>query len=222
MRELILDTETTGLDAEGGDRVVEIGCVEIVNLVPTGGTYHRYINPERPMSEDAYAVHGLGDAFLADKPVFAELAKEFYDFLGDARVVAHNAPFDVAFLNAELRRAGFPTIHNDRVVDTLAMARQRYPGAQATLDALCRRYGIDNSNRTIHGALLDAQLLAEVYLELRGGRQPGLTLAGMAGSGVEAYRKTQPRPPRPHAPSAEELEAHAAMLEKLTDPMWTR
>lgn len=227
MREIVLDTETTGLDPLKGDRVVEIGGVELVNLVPTGRTLHLYINPERPMPEEARRVHGLDDAFLADKPVFAQIVEEMLSFFGDARLVIHNAEFDMRFLNAELTRLGFPAMPMSRSLDTLAIARRRFPGAQATLDALCRRFGIDNSNRTLHGALLDAELLADVYLELMGGRQPGLGLdakaagaggVGESGGAVPADRPV--RPPRPHAPSAEELAAHRAFLDKISNPIW--
>ena len=226
MREIVLDTETTGLSPESGDRLVEIGCVEIVNLVPTGQTFHQYINPERAMSAGAEAVHGLGDAFLADKPTFAEVVEPFLAFIGDAKLVIHNASFDMAFLNAELRRMSLPPIPDNQAVDTLKIARQRYPGAQASLDALCRRFGIDNSQRDLHGALLDAQLLAEVYLELKGGRQPDLTLVRSGGAAKGAGGRDGPertfRPARPHAPTPGEAEAHAAFLEKLADPIWTR
>lgn len=226
MREIVLDTETTGLSPESGDRLVEIGCVEIVNLVPTGETFHQYINPERAMSAGAEAVHGLGDAFLADKPTFAEVVDPFLAFIGDAKLVIHNASFDMAFLNAELRRMSLPPIPDNQAVDTLKIARQRYPGAQASLDALCRRFGIDNSQRDLHGALLDAQLLAEVYLELKGGRQPDLTLVRSGGAARGAGGQGGPertfRPARPHAPTPEEVEAHAAFLEKLADPIWSR
>lgn len=223
MREIVLDTETTGLDPVNGDRLVEIGCVELVNHVATGRALHLYINPERPMSPEAEAVHGLGDDFLADKPLFADVVEEFLAFVGDDPLVIHNAAFDMGFLNMELRRLGRPAIADRRAVDTLKIARRRFPGAQASLDALCRRYGIDNSNRVKHGALLDAELLAEVYLELRGGRQPGLTLAGDASAEGEAGEIVVPegvRPPRPHAPSAAELAAHEAFLDKLSDPLW--
>ena len=226
MREVVLDTETTGLSPESGDRLVEIGCVELVNLVPTGQTFHQYINPERAMSAGAEAVHGLGDAFLADKPTFAEVVEPFLAFIGDAKLVIHNASFDMAFLNAELRRMSLPPLPDKQAVDTLKIARQRYPGAQASLDALCRRFGIDNSQRDLHGALLDAQLLAEVYLELKGGRQPDLTLVRSGGAATGAGGRGGPertyRPARPHAPTPQEVEAHVAFLEKLADPVWTR
>jgi len=228
MREIVLDTETTGLDHQNGDRIVEIGAIELINHVPTGrsdGIFHRYINPDCAMSPEAAAVHGLTDAFLADKPVFAEIVGAFLEFIGDAPLVIHNAPFDMGFLNAELRRIGAPPLPMTRAVDTVALARQMFPGAQASLDALCRRYGIDNTGRTLHGALLDAQLLAEVYLELRGGRQPGLVLIGQPGAALAAgaagpAAPRRRREPRPHAPAADELAAHEAFLEKLSQPIW--
>ena len=224
MREIVLDTETTGLDPDQGDRIVEIGCVELVGYVRTGGpkgVFHCYINPERPMSRDAAAVHGLTDAILADKPVFAAIADDFLRFVGDSPFVIHNAAFDLKFLNAEMRRLGRPPFQADRATDTLAMARQRYPGAQANLDALCRRFGIDTSGRTLHGALLDAELLAEVYLELQGGRQPGLALTDRQAvrTGTLA-RPRMARPQRPHAPTSEELAAHAVLLDSLKSPIW--
>lgn len=221
MREIVLDTETTGIDPQDGHRVVEIGCVELINHVPTGRVFHRYINPERDMPMEAFAVHGLSTEFLADKPVFAELAAEFLDFIGEATLVIHNAEFDIRFLNAELDRLGLPRLGMDRVVDTLALARKRYPGAPASLDALCRRFEIGNSGRSLHGALLDAQLLAEVYLELLGGRQPTLVLAVETGAGPTVMRRERMyRPPRPHAPTEAELEAHAALVAQLKNPIW--
>ncbi|MCA8906418.1 MAG: DNA polymerase III subunit epsilon [Rhodospirillaceae bacterium] len=222
MREIALDTETTGLDPEHGHRIVEIGCVELVNHVPTGRVFHQYLNPERDMPEEAAAVHGLTAERLAGEPRFVEVVEAFLDFVAEAPLVIHNAAFDMRFLNAELRRVGRPPIAGDRAVDTLAIARRKFPGAGASLDALCRRYGVDTSERTLHGALLDAQLLAEVYLELLGGRQPDLALAGEDASGdttAATVRRTA-RPPRPHAASPEELAAHAAFLAKLTDPLW--
>ena len=181
MREIVLDTETTGLDPDSGDRLVEIGAVELVNHMPTGRTFHVYVNPQRDVPQEAVDVHGLTAQFLADKPVFAAIAAEFAAFIGDARLVIHNAAFDMKFLNAELGWAGQPTVPWARAVDTLDLARRRFPGAQNTLDALCRRFGVDNSVREKHGALLDSELLAEVYLELMGGRQPDLSLAVVAG-----------------------------------------
>ncbi|MCB9948583.1 MAG: DNA polymerase III subunit epsilon [Rhodospirillaceae bacterium] len=221
MREVVLDTETTGLDPAKGDRIVEIGCIELMHLVPTGRQFHEYINPERPMSAEAESVHGLDDKFLADKPVFAAVAGPFLDFIGDAPLIIHNAGFDLAFLNAELARLDLPPIAKGRAVDTLAMARQRYPGAQANLDALCARFGIDCTRRTLHGALLDSFLLAEVYLELRGGRQPGLVLdTALATAAARAAVSRPYREPRPHQPSVEELAAHEAFLETLKNPIW--
>lgn len=224
MREIVFDTETTGFDPAEGHRVVEIGCVELLNLVPTGATYHVYINPERDVPEGAFAVHGLSEAFLSDHPVFAEHVAGFLDFIGNSTLVAHNAEFDMKFINAELRMLGFPSIDNRRVVDTLAMARERFPGSPATLDALCKRFGIDNSARTKHGALLDSELLAEVYLELKGGRQVGLALVADGGD-VPTLRQSPrvAREPRPHAPTVEELAAHEAFIEQeLKDPLWRK
>ncbi|WP_119460536.1 DNA polymerase III subunit epsilon [Rhodospirillaceae bacterium SYSU D60014] len=222
MREIVLDTETTGLDAAGGDRLVEIACLELVNHLPTGRSFQRYLNPEREVSKGAADVHGLTTEFLADQPRFAEIVDEFLAFIGDAPLVIHNAEFDMGFLNAELSRCGRPLLPPERATDTLLIARQKFPGAQASLDALCRRFAIDNSARTKHGALLDSELLAEVYLELVGGRQVGLDLV-MQPSATAAVSVSQriARPPRPHAPTAEEQAAHAAFLTKLKDPIWT-
>lgn len=227
MREIILDTETTGLSPRDGHRVVEIGCVELVNYVATGRTWHSYLNPERDMPAEAAAVHGLTGDFLAGKPVFASVVEEFHAFIGDAPLVIHNAAFDLGFLNAELERLGFPALPSNRAVDTVEMARRKFPGLRNSLDALCERFGIDKSARQWHGALLDAQLLAEVYLELRGGRQPGLTME-LAPAGGSTYRTSipspirQPRAPRPHTPSPEELAAHEAVLEKIKNPLWRK
>lgn len=174
MREIVLDTETTGLDPASGDRIVEIGCLELVNRLPTGQTYHVYINPERDMPREAEAVHGLSAKFLSDKPLFAEIADEFAAFVKGAALIIHNASFDMKFLNAELAKLGRDDLRDNQIIDTLAMARKKFPGAPASLDALCRRFGVDNSNRDLHGALIDSELLAGVYLELSGGRQPGL------------------------------------------------
>src|SRR5690242_3568893 len=224
MREIVLDTETTGFDPLMGHRIVEIGCVEVINYIPTDNQLHLYINPERDMPPEAFAVHGLSEEFLRDKPVFAEICGQFLDFIGDSRLVIHNAEFDMRFINAELKRLGIPTLPMTRALDTVGMARRKFPGAPASLDALCRRFGIDNSNRTLHGALLDAQLLGEVYLELQGGRQPDLVLAGnrRETGGAENTVQVQRtfREPRPHAPSDAELEAHAAMLKQLKNPVW--
>lgn len=226
MREIVLDTETTGLDPAEGHRIVEIGAVELFNHLPTGNHFHIYLNPGRAMPPEAAAVHGLTDAFLADKPRFAAEAARFTAFLGEARLVIHNAAFDVRFINAELATAGYGPIAWGRVVDTLALARQRFPGAPASLDALCRRFGVDNSGRTLHGALLDAELLAEVYLELVGGRQPGLVLDAAAGQGARgagaAPRAVRPRPLPPRLTEAEAA-AHAALVAELGPAaLWAR
>jgi DNA polymerase-3 subunit epsilon len=224
LREIVLDTETTGTDAAKGDRIIEIGCVELANHIPTGRSYHVYINPQRPVSEGAFRVHGLSDAFLADKPLFAAIAEEFAAFIAGARLVIHNAAFDVGFLNAEFARLGRPAIDPDLVVDTLIMARRKHPGAPNNLDALCNRYGIDNSRRTKHGALLDAEILAEVYIELLGGRQTdlGLTLASQGASGARAAggAASSGAPRRREIPAASRLadaerEAHAAFVAKM-------
>lgn len=223
MREIVLDTETTGLDPEAGHRVVEVACLELAQHMPTGRTFRRYLNPEREMPEEARAVHGLDDAFLAQQQLFAEVVDEFLTFIDDAPLIIHNAQFDLKFLNAELTRIGRPPLETERAVDTVSMARRRFPGAQASLDALCRRFGIDNAARTLHGALLDCELLAEVYLELRGGRQPGLDLDPTkqvaAAAGAQTVARAA-RPARPHAPSAEESAAHEAMLSRLKAPIW--
>ncbi|MBV8425716.1 MAG: DNA polymerase III subunit epsilon [Hyphomicrobiales bacterium] len=221
MREIILDTETTGLDHANGDRVVEIGGVELINRFPTNRSFHVYINPERSMSPDAEKVHGLSDNFLGDKPRFAEHVEAFLEFVGDATLVIHNASFDVAFLNAELARTGHPPLRFERVIDTLALARRKHPGAPNSLDALCARYGIDNSNRLKHGALLDAELLAEVYIELTEGRQSGLDFEadGLAAANLEEAALRPPareRPaPLPSLLSAEERASHAAFVATL-------
>ena len=214
MREIILDTETTGLDHANGDRVVEIGGVELFNRFPTNRSFHVYINPERPMSSEAEKVHGLSDVFLADKLRFAEHVKAFLEFVGDATLVIHNASFDIGFLNAELARTGHSPLRFERVIDTLALARRKHPGAPNSLDALCARYGIDNSSRTKHGALLDAELLAEVYIELTEGRQSGLDFEVdgiVAGSLSDAALRPAQGRPAPLAPllSAEERASHA-------------
>jgi len=221
MREIVLDTETTGLDPKSGHRVVEIGCVELVNHVPTGATFQTYIDPERDMPAEAFAVHGLSREFLAQHPVFAHVADGFQAFVADDPLVIHNATFDLGFLNAELERLGQAVLPRERAIDTVALARRKYPGAQASLDALCRRFEIDLSARDLHGALLDAQLLARVYLELIGGRQPGLELAATAAAAATVDTR-EARPPRPHAPSAAEADAHAALVDRLADPVWRR
>jgi DNA polymerase III subunit epsilon len=212
VREIVFDTETTGLHPTGSDRIVEIGCVEMLNHIPTGNTFHVYINPERDMPEAAFAVHGLSAAFLADKPVFASVADAFVAFIADARLVAHNASFDVAFVNAELARLGHPAVEEERVVDTLAIARRKHPFAPNSLDALCQRYGIDNSRRTRHGALLDAEILAEVYVELLGGRQADLGLAEVRSGGPARTGPARTRTlvrPTPLAPRLTEAEIAA-------------
>ena len=217
MREVVLDTETTGLDPLSGHRVVEIGCVELRNHIPTGEVFHRYLNPERDMPGEAFGVHGLSEEFLRQQRLFAEIAEEFLSFIGDDPLIAHNAEFDLGFLNAELRRVDRSPLPSSRAIDTVKLARRKFPGAPASLDALCRRFGVDLSGRQKHGALLDSTLLAEVYLELVGGRQPALVLTA---SGVRPSVEHAPRPPRPHAPSAAELVAHATFVATLTDPIW--
>jgi DNA polymerase III subunit epsilon len=219
MREIVLDTETTGLDASGGDKIVEIACVELINHLPTGKVFHRYINPERAVAAEALLVHGLDDAFLATHPTFAAHVDELVAFIGDAPLVIHNAEFDLAFLNAELKQLTRPPMAC-RFTDTLTLARRRYPGSPASLDALCRRFGIDLSAREKHGARLDCELLAAVYLELIGGRQPGFDLAAAETVARLAVIDRPVRPARSHAASAEELAAHAAFLQKLTAPLW--
>jgi DNA polymerase-3 subunit epsilon len=227
VREIVFDTETTGLNPAGGDRMVEIGCVEIFNRVETGRHFHAYFNPDREMPSDAEAVHGLTTIFLSDKPRFAERAEELLDFIGESPLVAHNASFDFGFLNFELTSCGRPVVCTSRMVDTLTLARSRHPGAKHSLDALCMRFGIDRSQRVKHGALLDAQLLAQVYVELTGGRQIGLGLVddtGSVGIAVAARPVTirEPRAPRPHFAAAEELERHRAFIGRLVNPLWAR
>jgi len=221
MREIVLDTETTGLDPAAGHRIVEVACLELVNHIPTGRSYQRYINPERDIPTDALAVHGLTAEFLSDKPRFAEIVEELLTFIDGASLVIHNAEFDVRFINAEFQRLAKPTLDGNRIVDTLLLARQKFPGSPASLDALCRRFGIDNSTRTKHGALLDTELLADVYLELIGGRQAGLEFlaAARAVAVLETGGRT-PRAPRSYAPTEQELVAHAALVAKLKDPIW--
>lgn len=226
MREIVLDTETTGFDPESGDRIVEIGAVELINHMPSGATYHQYINPRRDMPEDAFKVHGLSEEFLRDFPPFEEIAQGFLDFIAESRLIIHNASFDMKFLNAELGWAGHTRLPDRRALDTLDMARKKFPGAPASLDALCRRFAIDNSARTLHGALLDSEILAEVYLELIGGRQPDLVLTqtrggGRGGDDSQPW-KPQPRPD-PLAPrlTKKEAAAHAAFIADLDgDPLW--
>ena len=219
MREVVLDTETTGLDPGSGHRIVEIGCIELVNHIATGRHYHQYINPERDMPEQASQVHGLTTDFLSDKPVFADIVGAFDEFIGSSQLIIHNAAFDMGFINAERETLGLDPLPADRAIDTVSMARQKFPGAQANLDALCRRFQIDNSDRTLHGGLKDARLLADVYLELIGGRQQGMELSPEEGQAVEAVGKNR-RPPRPHAAGEKEAAHHAQFLEKLNSPIW--
>ena len=228
MREIVFDTETTGLSPLTGDRMVEIGCVELFNKVETGRTFHGYFNPDRSMPSGAEAVHGLSEVFLSDKPRFHERVDELLEFLGDCPLVAHNASFDFGFLNHELVNCGRPVICMTRMVDTLVLARTRHPGAKHSLDALCTRFGIDRSLRIKHGALIDAQLLTQVYIELTGGRQIGLSLnVEAAATPASASLEAAPivlavRPPRPHRASDQELERHAAFVAALVDPIWHR
>ncbi|MFN4229185.1 DNA polymerase III subunit epsilon [Parvibaculum sp.] len=216
MREIVLDTETTGISPQDGHRLVEIGCLELFNHVATGKFFHTYINPERDMPEGAFRVHGLSEAFLSDKPKFAEVADDFLEFIGEDPLVIHNASFDMGFINAELKRIGRSSLPMARAIDTLEIARRKYPGAQNNLDALCRRFNVDNSGRTKHGALLDSELLAEVYLELMGGRQPGLVLQRelAAKTGEKVARAARPAP-LPSRLTDEEREAHDAFVASL-------
>jgi len=231
MREIVLDTETTGFDPETGDRIVEIGAVELWNHVATGKTFHKYINPERPMPKEAFEVHGLGDDFLRDKPVFSQVAKEFVDFIGDSKLVIHNASFDIKFLNAELKWVNMAQIPWSQAIDTLTIARKKYPGSPASLDALCRRFNIDNSSRTLHGALLDSEILAEVYLELIGGRQPDFALGQGSASGQDVssgassadWRPSKRPTPLPSRLSEQEKAAHAAFVDAIGDgALWNK
>lgn len=230
MREIVLDTETTGFEPSEGHRIVEIGAVELFNHLPTGKTYHQYINPERMMPKEAFEVHGLGDDFLRNQPVFRAIGQAFLDFIGDAQLVIHNAAFDMKFLNAELKAVGLPTLPYSRATDTLMIARQKFPGSPASLDALCRRFGVDNSAREKHGALLDSEILAEVYLELVGGRQPdfGLNPAAQSNTSGAARQdsdwRARPRP-APLSPrlTDEESAAHAAFVAKMGDAaIWAK
>jgi DNA polymerase-3 subunit epsilon len=225
VREIVFDTETTGLNPAGGDRMVEIGCVEIFNRVETGRHFHAYFNPERDMPFEAQEVHGLSNLFLSDKPRFLERVDELLDFIEDSPLVAHNAGFDFGFLNSELQRCGRNAVGIHRMVDTLTLARSRHPGAKHSLDALCVRFGVDRSHRVKHGALLDAELLAQIYVELTGGRQIGLELAAVRTETVIEIAAFVParrefRAPRPHAASAEELARHKAFIETLESPLW--
>lgn len=231
MREIVFDTETTGLDPFQGDRVVEIGCVELINHVPTGRTYHQYINPERSLSEEVVAVHGLTEQFLSDKPKFSEIVDEFLAFIGsDSMLVAHNASFDMKFLNAELSWVGYPPLSYDRVIDTLILARKKFPGSRVNLNELCKRFHIDNSARTVHGALLDSELLADVYLELLGGREPGLVLdkkipvqtienKSVQIASVQTLQREY-REPRVFGVVQDEIEQHIDFVRKIKNNLW--
>lgn len=230
MREIILDTETTGFDPASGDRLVEIGCIELVNRLPTGTVYHQYVNPERDMPEGAFKVHGLSEEFLSDKPLFEAICDGFLEFIAGAVIVAHNAPFDMKFLNAELARVGRPQFPEEQSIDTLAIAKKKYPSGNS-LNGLCRRFDIDLSNRELHGALIDADLLAQVYLELNGGRQPGLVLEAAKetvnvaemGNGAGAQRKERPEPLKSRL-TPDEVKAHALFIEAALgkDPVWLK
>lgn len=231
MREIVFDTETTGLSPANGDRIVEIGCVEMFNRCETGLTFHSYFNPGRPMPSGAEAVHGLTDLFLSDKPAFADVSEDLIGFIGESPLIAHNASFDFGFINHELEACGRPSVCMSRMVCTLTLARQKFPGAKHSLDALCTRFGVDRSQRIKHGALLDAQLLAQVYVELTGGRQIGLTLVAELVGGAQAAESPKDgaegvavtvRPARPHAASEEELARHAAFLATIKNPIWNR
>ena len=231
MREIIFDTETTGFDAQNGDRMVEIGCIEMIDRIETGETFHCYYNPERSMPKAAEEVHGLTDVFLSDKKLFVDGADELLEFLGDAKLVAHNAQFDFGFLNAELERCGREPVSQFRMIDTLAIAKSKHPGAKLSLDALCTRYGIDRSHRVKHGALLDAELLTQLYIELTGGRQIGLSLVDDAKqdekqqSMRDRSQSVAPKPfiePRPHQASAEELMNHKTFVEGIEEPLWAK
>jgi len=223
MREIVFDTETTGLDPYAGHRIVELGAVELINHVPTGRHFHRYLNPERPMPKEAEQIHGLTDGFLKDKPLFKTEAAAFLEFIGESPLIIHNAVFDMKFINAELEWAGFAMLEGARALDTVLLARQKFPGQSASLDALCKRFAIDLSARTKHGALMDAELLAEVYLELLGGRQVALGLERERGAVMlqEDAPLRQAIPKRHFPPSAEEIAAHKRMLEKIKNPIWS-
>lgn len=224
MREIVLDTETTGLNPFEGDKIVEIGCIELINHTTTGGKFHQYINPERSMPESAFAVHGLSEEFLYKQPVFSEIVDSFIEFIGTSNLIIHNAQFDMSFINSELANLNLPTLHQDRVIDTIKIARKKFPGAQASLDALCKRFNIDNSNRELHGALLDAELLAEVYLELIGGRQSNFALSDVNLKDASIVDEVSDgliiREARPHEPSIAEKAAHEFFLDNMQNPIW--
>ena len=227
VREIVFDTETTGLSPAGGDRMVEIGCIEMINRVETGRSFHAYFNPLRSMPSEAEAVHGLSSIFLSGQPLFEEKVEDLIAFLGDAPLVAHNESFDFGFVNHELQLCGRPIVCMSRMVDTLVLARARHPGAKHSLDALCTRFGVDRSLRVKHGALLDAQLLAQVYVELTGGRQIGLGLVAdtdprEVSVGGPTVTIREPRNPRPHFASVEELERHRAFIAQMASPIWER
>ena len=231
MREIIFDTETTGFDPQNGDRMVEIGCIEMIDRIETGNTFHCYYNPQRNMPKAAEDVHGLSDVFLSDKKLFADGAVELLEFLGEANLVAHNAQFDFKFLNAELQLCGHPIVSQFRMVDTLAIAKSKHPGAKLSLDALCSRYGIDRSHRVKHGALLDAELLTQLYIELTGGRQIGLGLADKPATTSQPVTENEQRKqpnrrefmtPRPHQANAEELARHKEFVDGIKDPLWAK
>lgn len=225
-RLIVLDTETTGLDPLLGHRLVEVGCVELVNYIPSGKTFHHYVNPERDVPPDATRIHGITGEFLKDKPIFAEIVGDFLDFIQNDPLVIHNAAFDMSFLNAELKRCGYESMPVDRAVDTVQIARKKFPGAPANLDALCKRFGIDLSGRNLHGALLDARLLADVYLELIGGKQPGLDMGFgknfAAAKGAAKNQGASNRPARTFPVPQEELDAHQAMVAGLKDSLWVK
>lgn len=220
MREIILDTETTGLDLKMGHRLVEIGAVELMNHTPTGVNYQTYINPERDVDPGAQEIHGLTTEFLKQQPTFSDISAEFINFLSDSTLIIHNAPFDLGFINMELSNLGLASIHSERVIDTLLLARKKFPGAQASLDALCRRFSIDNRHRDLHGALVDAALLADVYIELIGGKEPTLGLSATKPKMVAADTTRVYREPRSFPASEEELELHRAFVETLVNPIW--
>jgi DNA polymerase-3 subunit epsilon len=230
MREIVLDTETTGLNPSGGDRIVEIGALEMINHVPTGKTYHVYINPERDIDPEAVAIHGITNERVSGEPIFADLAEEFLEFIADSPLVIHNAPFDMGFINAELKGCDRKPLPLERAIDTLEMARRKFPGAKASLDALCKRFNIDNSHRSLHGAMIDTDLLADVYIELIGGKQPALALSSSndeaaapqkdAATAIAAASKTYEK--RPHDASADEKQAHLTFIDSLTDPIWRK
>jgi DNA polymerase-3 subunit epsilon len=227
MREIVLDTETTGLNPADGHRIIEIGALEMINHIPTGKTFHIFINPEREIEADAVAIHGITNERVANEPLFTEIVDDFMDFIGDAPLVIHNAPFDMGFMNAELKKCDRPTLPMDRAVDTLVMARRKFPGGQVSLDALCRKFGIDNSHRDLHGAMVDTDLLADVYIELLGGKQPGLSLTTNEQTSESLTTQTdvpqakkKHHPVRVFTPNEDELKAHQEFIDGLENPLW--